>query len=319
MINRELIRTKVVQMTYAYYQNNKNMDSAEKELLLSLSKAYDLYLYLLQLIVAVTEEERRRLEIVSRRMEREDQALPSSRFCDNSFVMQLEDNAELRALCEEKHINWADNVEYLRMICTRIENSDIYKDYMATGESSYEADREVWRRLYKHVIMDDDDLRGVLEDKCIYWNDDKEIIDSFVLKTIKRFSPVNEAQQELMPEYLPDEDGTDFALRLFRAAVINAEEYQHYMSDTSRNWDFSRLAFMDIVIMQVAIAEMMSMPGVPVSVTINEYVNIAKRYSTPKSSGYVNGMLDTIARSLVEKGILLKPMAERVKDNQNKQ
>ena len=133
------------------------------------------------------------------------------------------------------------------------------------------------------------------------------MVDSFVLKTIKRFDEKNQGKQELLPEYDNEED-KDFARKLFRATILNANEYQRYMSDASRNWDFSRLAYMDIIIMQIAIAEMMTFPSIPINVTINEFVDIAKIYSTPRSGGYINGMLDAIARHLVQRGKLLKNM-----------
>ena len=136
------------------------------------------------------------------------------------------------------------------------------------------------------------------------------MVDTFVLKTIKRFEEQNGAKQELLPEYDNEED-RDYARKLFRAAILNADEYQHYMSETSYNWDFSRLAYMDVVIMQIAIAELMTFPSIPVSVTINEFVDIAKLYSTPKSGSYINGMLDTIARHLIDTGRLMKRIDDR--------
>jgi N utilization substance protein B len=192
----------------------------------------------------------------------------------------------------------------------QIEQTQIYKDFMASDDDSYDAHRELWRRLYKVLVMENADLDALLEEKSLYWNDDKETVDTFVVKTIKRFDPKNAKNQELLPEYKDDED-KEFAQKLFRATILNADQYQHYMSDASRNWDFSRLAYMDVVIMQIAIAEMLTFPGSPVSVTINEYVELAKLYSTPKSSGYINGMLDTIARYLNATGKMMKPVPER--------
>jgi N utilization substance protein B len=149
----------------------------------------------------------------------------------------------------------------------------------------------------------------VLEEKSLYWNDDKEIVDTFVLKTIKRFDPKNKSNQELLPEYQSQED-QEFAIKLFRSTILNADTYQRYMSETSKNWDFSRLAYMDIVIMQIAIAEIVNFPNIPISVTINEYVDLAKLYSTPKSGGYINGMLDAIAHYLVQTGKVMKAVKD---------
>ena len=311
MINRELIRIKVVQLTYAYYQNgSKNIDSAEKELTFSLSKAYDLYNYLLALIVGITQEARRHLEVAQSRATREGTPMPSQKFAYNRFAMQLEGNKMLNEFVETQKKNWNDEPEFLKKIYTQITESQIYKDYMASTEDSYDADRELWRKLYRTLIERNADLDSLLEEQSIYWNDDKEIVDTFVLKTIKRFEEKNQANQELLPEYDSEED-KEYARKLFRSAIMNADEYQHYMSEASRNWDFSRLAYMDVVIMQIAIAEMMTFPNIPIRVSINEYVEIAKLYSTPRSAGYINGMLDAIARHLVQTGHMLKHMNEK--------
>lgn len=311
MINRKLIRVKIVQLTYAYYQNgHHNMDTAEKELLFSLSKAYDLYNYLLGLIVAITQEERRRVDIATRRAEREGTETPSQRFAFNKFATQLEENKQLNLFMEDKKMSWENDVEAVRKLCDQIARSPLYQEYMMSDAEDYETDRELWRRIYRTLIQGNEDLDAILEEKSLYWNDDKEIVDTFVLKTIKRFDPANKADQELLPEYDDTED-REYALKLFRSTILNADTYQRYMSETSRNWNFSRLAYMDVVLMQIAIAEMLTFPNIPISVTINEYVDLAKLYSTPKSGGYINGMLDAIARHLVDTGRLLKPMQPR--------
>ena len=311
MINREIIRIKVVQLTYAYYPNgSKNIDSAEKELTFSLSKAYDLYNYLLALIVGISKEARRHLEVAQARARREGLEMPSQKFAYNRFALQLEENRMLNDFMETQKKNWNDEPEFLKKIYTQITESQLYKDYMASPEDDYETDRELWRRIYRTLIQDNADLDALLEEQSLYWNDDKEIVDTFVLKTIKRFDEKNKSHQELLPEYDTEED-KDYARKLFRATIMNADEYQHYMSEASRNWDFSRLAYMDIVIMQIAIAEMLTFPSIPISVSINEYVELAKVYSTPRSAGYINGMLDAIARHLIRTGRLLKYMEPR--------
>ncbi|MBP5777108.1 MAG: transcription antitermination factor NusB [Prevotella sp.] len=308
MINREIIRIKIVQLTYAYYQNgNKNIDSAEKELFFSLSKAYDLYNYLLSLIVSITKEAGRRLEVAQARAKREGTPEPSQKFVFNRFALQLGENKALQEFLSTQKFAWEDSAVFLGQILETIESSETYKAYMASEEDSYEADRELWRKLYKTIITDNADLDAILEDQSLYWNDDKEIVDTFVLKTIKRFKEQNGAKEELLPEWDSEEE-KDFARKLFRSAILNADQYQHYMSEASRNWDFSRLAYMDVILMQIAIAEMMTFPNVPISVSINEYVDIAKLYSTKKSGGYINGMLDAIARNLIKTGRLMKHM-----------
>ncbi len=286
------------------------MDNAEKELMFSLSKAYDLYNWLLDLIVAITKEERKHVDVATARAERGDGSIPSSKFAFNKLAVQLEENKMLNSFLEVQKNNWEDNIEFVRKLHSQIVSSEAYQEYMASGEDSYEEDRELWRKLYKLFIMNNEDLDAFLEEKSLYWNDDKEVVDTFVLKTIKRFEAANKSDQELLPEY-KDEEDRDFARKLFRSSILNSDQYQRYMSEASRNWDFSRLAYMDIVLMQIAIAELCTFPGIPASVTINEYVNLAKRYSTFRSGGYVNGMLDNIARFLNEEGIITKPMEPR--------
>ena len=308
MINRTLIRLKIVQLVYSYYQNGgKNIDSAEKELLFSLSKAYDLYNYLLMLIIAVTRFAEEQVERQERnnKISHSDQVV-NRRFAENLFVQQLEVNKQLIDFKETQKKSWDNDKDYIKSLYNKIVTSDIYKEYMSAEESSYMADREVWRKIYKNIIMKDEEIDNVLEEQSLYWNDDKEVVDTFVLKTIKRFEEKNGADQELMPEY-KDEEDREFAIRLFRRAILNDEDYRSLINQNVKNWEFSRLAYMDVIIMQIALAEILSFPAIPVSVTINEFVEIAKYYSTAKSGSYVNGIIDSIVKKLRADNKLLKP------------
>lgn len=307
MINRVLIRLKVVQILYAYYKNSgKSLKAAEDEVFFSLSKAYDLYNYMLLLMDGITQYAADRISFLSMKLRpTESDRNPNLKFVNNRFVAQLRENAQLLKFAEKSKLNWIDNSDFLRRMLDNIEASDIYNEYMNSGLSSYEEDREVWRKLYKAFVFDNEELDALLEEQSLYWNDDKAIVDTFVLKTIKRFDENEGASQQLLPEYKDIAD-MDFARKLFRAAVTNAEEYRALMSGSSKNWDMSRLAFMDVVIMQVALAELMTFNDIPLSVTLNEYVEIAKHYSTAKSGSFVNGLLDTISKKLRENGRIEK-------------
>lgn len=307
MINRELIRIKITQIVYAFYQNgNQQIDTAEKELLFSLSKAYDLYNLLLMLMVDVTKLAALRVEVEEKKQARLNlEEKPNRKFVDNKFIAQLESNKMLLQFKEDQKKSWDDQDGLIRTLLDQIQATDIYKDYMASEDNSYDADRELWRKLYKTCICNNEELDAVLEELSLYWNDDKDIVDTFVLKTIKRFDCKNGAKQELLPEF-KNEDDKDFARRLLRGAILNGENYRRMMGDYSRNWELNRLAFMDVVIMQIAIAEMFAFANIPISVTINEYVDIAKLYSTPKSGSYVNALLDHIAKGLIAEKRLLK-------------
>jgi N utilization substance protein B len=307
MINRVLIRLKIVQIVYAYYQNGgKNLDTAEKELFFSLSKAYDMYNYLLLLMVEITKAaERKQNAAKSKLLPTTEELYPNTKFVDNRFIAQLEVNKQLLEFSETQKKTWENDSEFVKSLCEKIMDSDIYKEYMASESSSYEEDRELWRKIYKRIIFNNNELDQVLEDQSLYWNDDKEIVDTFVLKTIKRFEEENGAKQELLPEF-KDEEDQDFARRLFRRTILNADYYRHLISENTRNWDLDRVALMDIIIMQIALAEILSFPNIPVSVTLNEYVEIAKLYSTPKSGSFINGTLDGIVKILKQDGKLTK-------------
>ena len=307
MINRVLIRLKIVQIVYAYYQNGgKNLDTAEKELFFSLSKAYDLYNYLLLLMVEVTKQANKRLNAAKNKLvPTKEELFPNTKFVENRFIAQLEVNKQLLEFSNNQKKTWENEADFVKTLCDKILESDIYKEYMASETSSYEEDRELWRKLYKNIIFNNIELDQVLEDQSLYWNDDKEIVDTFVLKTIKRFDEKNGAKQELLPEF-KDEEDQDFARRLFRRTILNADYYRHLISENTKNWDLDRVAFMDVVIMQIALAEILSFPNIPVSVSLNDYVEIAKLYSTPKSGGFINGTLDGIVNSLKKENKLTK-------------
>ena len=307
MINRVLIRLKVIQVIYAYYQNGgKNLEAAEKELFYSLSKAYDLYKYLLSLMIEVTQFADRRIDNRRNKLRPTYEDLnPNTRFIDNAFMAQLMQNTQLEEFRANQKRTWDDEGDFVKHLFEKIEQTKAYQEYMAKETLTYEDDRELWRKLYRSVIAQNETIDEILEEQSLYWNDDKAIVDTFVLKTIKRFEPENGAEQELMPEYKDDED-KEFARKLLRTSITNAEAYRKLMENNAKNWDMERFAFMDILIMQVALAEIISFPSIPVSVSLNEYVEIAKMYSTPKSGSFINGMLDSIVNQLKSENKLNK-------------
>ena len=282
------------------------MEAAEKELFYSLSKAYDLYKYLLLLMIEVTQFAERRIDNRRNKLRPTYEDLnPNTRFIDNAFMAQLMQNAQLEEFRANQKRTWDDEGDFVKHLFERIEQTKAYQEYMKKETLTYEDDRELWRKLYRTTIGQNETIDEILEEQSLYWNDDKAIVDTFVLKTIKRFEPENGAEQELMPEYKDDED-KEFARKLLRTAITGAETYRKLMENNAKNWDMERFAFMDILIMQVALAEIFAFPSIPVSVTLNEYVEIAKMYSTPKSGGFINGMLDSIVNQLKSENKLNK-------------
>ena len=305
MINRELIRLKAVQILYSHYNRvDQTSEAAEKEFMASLDKAYELYQFLLTLMVSVHHMATRIIEMQQSRANRlgEKDSI-STKFIQNRFIAQLRENEQLRAFHDKNNAFWGDEEDFLRQFYHRITEQPFYQEYMQNGDTSYEEDRELWRLIYRNLIVENEDLDEILEDHCISWNDDKPIIDTFVLKTIRRFDEKMGPQQPLLPEFKDTED-REFAITLFRTALQGEDNLRGLIKEQTKNWDLDRIAMMDLVIMQVALAEITSFPGIPLSVSINEYVEVAKYYSTPRSGSYINGMLDTISKRLIAEGKL---------------
>ena len=307
MINRELIRLKVVQICYAFHQNEgRDVEVAEKELMLSMSKSYEMYNLLLLLLTEIGRMAQRYYEVRVNRLSRlgmENKENP--RFVNNLFLRQLEENQQLRSFADSCKYDWSDEYNLVRSLYQQVENAPFFQIYMEQTEQNYEADRDVCRQIYRTFICNNDQLDELFEGRSLYWNDDKAIVDTFVLKTINRFTAGSTADQPLLPQF-QDDTVQEFAVKLLRHTLSNAAYYDRLISGQARNWTLERIALMDRVIMQVALAEILTFPSIPVSVSINEYVELAKLYSTPKSGKYVNATLDHIAKSLMEEGKIAK-------------
>ncbi|MDR1402845.1 MAG: transcription antitermination factor NusB [Tannerellaceae bacterium] len=307
MINRILIRIKVLQIVYAYYQNGDNdLKVAENELLFSLQKSYDLYHYILLLILDLTNLQDRILDNRKHKYRpTEDDKNPNMRMVNNRFAAQLRENEALNKYISESKISWSNDQDFVKNLLDLIVASETYTEYLANPDDSYETDKEFWRSVLKKVICGDEIIVDYLEDKSIYWNDDVEIVETFVLKTIKRFEEKEGSKQELMPMFKDREDRA-FAIRLFREAIIHGDEYRERIDRHMKNWETERLANMDLIIMQLAIAEIITFPSIPVRVSLNEYIDTAKYYSTPKSGTFINGILDSVVDELKKEKVLFK-------------
>ena len=307
MINRVLIRIKVLQIVFAYYQNGfKDLSVAENELLLSLRRSYDLYYYFLLLIVEITRLQEHRLDVRKHRyLPSAEDLHPNTRLINNRFARQVETNAMLQQYVKDHGISWANETDFIKEVLEMILVSDIYAEYLNNPEDTYETDREFWRSAFRHLICGNEKIEEALENFCIYWNDDVEIIETFVLKTIKRFDESKGSRQELLPMYKDDEDAA-FALQLFHKTIQNDDEYRERIDRHTKNWESERVANMDMFIMQVALAEILNFPKIPINVTLNEYIDAAKFYSTPRSGQFINGVLDSIVQELKKEELLMK-------------
>lgn len=295
MVNRVLIRIKVLQIVYAYYQNgNVDLKSAENDLQFSMRKSYELYLSLLLLMVEVTRLQSRILEAKKEKyVPTEEELNPNLRFVNNRFIAQLAANETLLKEMKDNTISWDNDEDFVKRILDMILNSELYTNYLEAEEDNYEQDRQFWYRIFKKVICNNEMVDEFLEDKSIFWNDDIEIVESFVLKTIKRFEEANGDKQELMPMFKEEEDRT-FAVKLLRQTFLKGPEYREMIGHYLTNWDADRIAHIDMVILQIALAEIFSFPTIHTSISLNEYVEIAKYYSSPKKLPFINATLESI-------------------------
>ena len=307
MINRVLIRIKVLQIVFAYYQNGSDdLKMAENELFLSLRRSYDLYYYFLVLIVEVTRLHERQLDTRKHKyLPTSDELNPNMRLVNNRLARQIEANGKLQAYVKEHGVSWVNETDFVKRVLELILNSELYAEYKDSEDDSYETDREFWRAVFRELICRNEELENALEDISIYWNDDIEIIQTFVIKTIKRFEEAHGSRQELLPMF-KDEEDRDFAIQLFRKTLLYGEEYRERIDRHLRNWESERVANMDLYIMQMALAELLHFPNIPVNVTLNEYIDAAKAYSTPKSGTFINGILDSIVQELAQEKLLFK-------------
>ena len=307
MINRNLIRIRVVQIVYAWYQNtNRDLRNAEKELMFGLQKSYDLYFYLLLLMVELTKTYEHRVEAKrNKHLPSAEDLNPNTHLINNKFMHQLRENAQLQKQLTERPLMWDANEAFVKNLLDTILASDTYKEYCGIAAPTYEEDREFWRKTFKQFIYMNEELDEILEDECIFWNDDVEIVQTFVLKTIKKFSPEKGANQPLLPMF-KDEEDREFALRLLYDTLLNEKKYRALIDKHTDKWDFDRIAFMDLIIMQVALSEIFTFESIPTSVSLNEYIEIAKSYSTPKSGTFINGILDAIVQEIKEENRIFK-------------
>lgn len=309
MINRVLIRAKVVQMLYAYMVSKDSMTltTAKKELTKSLDKSYELYNALLKLMIELTDVQDLRLDEAKHKfLPTEEDLNPNMRFVENEFVKRLRADQTLADFVGDKKINWRDDELFVRLLLDKILRSEEYQEYMEMPKTSLVRDGEVWYQLMKKVVLPDENLLEHLQSMSVYYTDDDlQIIGQFVMKTIRRFE--DEEAQPILPQYKNDDD-SKFGEQLFSKAVAEMEENNSYIDQfvKTEKWDVERIALMDRVVMCTALTEIRNYPSIPVNVSLNEYIELAKDYSTPRSGQFVNGILNAVVNKLRADKVIIK-------------
>ena len=309
MINRVLIRAKVVQMLYAYMVSKDSMTltTAKKELTKSLDKSYELYNALLKLMIELTDVQDLRLDEAKHKfLPTEEDLNPNMRFVENEFVKRLRADQTLADFVDDKKINWRDDELFVRLLLDKILRSEEYQEYMEMPKTSLVRDGEVWYQLMKKVVLPDENLLEHLQSMSVYYTDDDlQIMGQFVMKTIRRFE--DEEAQPILPQYKNDDD-SKFGEQLFSKDVAEMEENNSYIDQfvKTEKWDVERIALMDRVVMCTALTEIRNYPSIPVNVSLNEYIELAKDYSTPRSGQFVNGILNAVVNKLRADKVIIK-------------
>lgn len=300
MVNRRHIRVKVMQSIYAMHQNGSdNLEKEEKFLFYSIDAIQDLYLIMLSSLIEICKKETDfLLKSSQKHLATREERKPNEKFIKNAIFQILAENNSLSIALETRKIdNWTLNDDYILLLLNDIKQSKLYAKYMSNAVNSFEEDKEFIVNLFQDVIVPNDKLYDYLEDNKLTWIDDIPVVNTEIIKQLKAIKPVEEGNLRI-PKVFKDNEDRDFVQNLFRKTVLNESELAKEYLDKTPNWDSERIAEIDNIILKMAICELLKFPSIPVKVTINEYLELAKEYSTPKSSIFINGILDNLVKEL---------------------
>ena len=312
MINRTMVRTRVVQTMFAYYQDSdKTLLSARKELHKRFADTYDLYFLLLDFINELTAYAQRMLEDQQARSRATHTTFtPNRRFVQNRLAQQIFDNNALRSRVQEQQLSWESSLQAVSDVYKRLIESDFYKEYMQAQECTYEDDKRLWRQIFQYLLAGNETCYDALDEMEVVldktnWVTDADIVISYVIKTIKRFKENSTPQTPLL-EMFDSEEEIRFAERLLEHAISGHEQYEQQINSHLKGWDADRIAYMDRIILEVALAEITSFDEIALTISLNEYIEIAKEYSGDKNYMFINGILTEILRDMKHDGKLFK-------------
>ena len=306
MLNRRHIRVKVMQSIYALHQSQSgNLEQEEKFLFHSLENIQDLYLVMISTLTELKKMEEVFLHKSSlKHLSTPEERNPNKKFINNLVIQLLEESNHLNVSLENRKIdNWQTHDDYIQLLLKAIKESDLYAKYMSNRTNNFEEDKQFVLDIFSEIIVPNDKLYDYLEDNKLTWVDDIPLVNTEIIKQLKTIKPETEVR---MPRLYKDADDKEFAKNLFRKTVLNEKELAKNYTDKTPNWDAERIAEMDTIILKMAICEFLRFPSIPVKVTINEYLEIAKEYSTPKSSIFINGILDNLVKEFQNNNTLLK-------------
>lgn len=305
MLSRRLLRIKVIKALFAHLKSGAdNMMASEKNLMASVDKAYDLYNLMLTLPVEIARYAEHRQELArQKKLPTYEDLNPNTKFVDNSVIRIIANTDAVNDYTTARKLNWSLYPELIRTLYAQLTESDYYKSYMQRSERSFADDRQLVEDFFKS-LQECEALDTVLEEMSILWDDDLGYILMMILRTLSNLRPTH-TELKVAPKFKSEED-PQFVKTLFEKTLVNFGEYQRYIEKFTANWDIERIVFMDNLIIGTAMAELLNFPSIPVKVTLDEYIEISKYYSTPGSSVFINGVLDKIVESLTAEGRIKK-------------
>ena len=308
MLNRRHLRVKVLQALYAYHQSdNKDIRHHEKNLLQSVEMVYEMYIWMLSLISEVVHyAEIDAEERAHKHLPTADDLVPKLKILNNKFILYLNKNQEYLGAVKKYKISWAFDPELAKSLFIILKNSPEYNEYLLKTDDTLHSDKDVIKFIFKKVILKSLLAEQVFEDKFIFWPVDKDVLQALIAKTFKNFS-FDDPKLNKLAEVTGDwDEDQEFIMQLFQQSIRHDAEYQEMISKKTQNWEPERIAMMDTLLMKMAIAEFINFTSIPVKVTINEYLEISKEFSTPKSNSFINGILDKILYELKADNIIKK-------------
>ena len=308
MLNRRHIRLKIMQLIYALKISDFDYNSTtEKQLFKSLEDIYDLYLILISIIIEVQIKAESYLKIAQQKhLATTDDKNPSKKFINNRTILQIRSNKLIQGELKKRKLNvWKLDNEYVDVIFDNLIKSELYLDYLSSCSDDFISDKIFVVSFFKKIIATNEKLYNYLEDKNITWSDDFPVVNTSIVKMLNK-SNMDSPDSYFIPALFKDPDDKKFASELLKLTIDNYSEYNEEISKKTSNWDPERIANIDYVILNLAISEFLNFPTIPVKVTINEYIELSKEYSTPKSNVFVNGVLDAIVKDYPKNSLIIK-------------
>ena len=303
MLSRRQIRIKVLQALYAFFQAEKSdLAIAEREMIRSIDKVYELYIYMLLFFQELADSDRTDKDDLHLKFFPSQEELKAKRrLFELKFINELEQDKEFRRHAERTKLSWQKEQDLIRKIFLDVKKSEEYREFLKNDDAS---EKDFLIGILKAFIEKSDAMQHHIEEENIFWTEDYDFIMHIIARTIRSF--YDTGKFELMPLYKDEEDDKEFARKLFNQTILHNKEFEASISERTKNWEVERIALMDILILKMALAELISFPNIPVKVSINEFIDISKDFSTPKSKQFVNGVIDKLAADYKEQGKIVK-------------